>query len=65
MVDNIVVIAIRLALGAKESAIDHVVDEDPGRGQGVLLVWLTVAAFITVEAAGAAFLSDAGRGDFH
>src|SRR6516162_8249996 len=32
MVENIVVIAIRHAAGAKESAIEHVVDEDPGRG---------------------------------
>ena len=32
MVENIVVIAIRRAAGAKESAIDHVVDEDPGGG---------------------------------
>ena len=29
IVENIVVIAIRRAAGAKESAIDHVVDEDP------------------------------------
>src|SRR5271166_5404322 len=65
MVKNIVVIAIRLAAGVKESAIDHVVDEDPGGGQGVLLVWLTVAVFISVEAAGAALPGDAGRGCFH
>jgi hypothetical protein len=32
MVEKIVVIAIRRAAGAKESAIDHVVDEDPGGG---------------------------------
>ena len=32
MVENIVVIAIRRAAGAKESAIDHVVNEDPGGG---------------------------------
>ena len=32
MVENIVVIAIRRAAGAKEPAIDHVVDEDPGGG---------------------------------
>src|SRR5205814_9626273 len=54
MVENIVVIAIRRAAGAKESAIGHVVDEDPGGGQGVFLVWLTVAVFIVVEAAGTA-----------
>jgi hypothetical protein len=42
MVENIVVIAIRRAASAKESAIDHVVHEDPGGGQGVILVWLTV-----------------------
>ena len=40
-------------------------DEDPGGGQGVLLVWLTVAVFIAVKAAGAAFPGDAGRGGFH
>jgi len=60
MVENIVVIAIRRAASAKESAIDHVVHEDPGGGQGVLLVWLTVAVFIAVEAVGAAFPGDAG-----
>ena len=38
MVENIVVIAIRRATSAKESAVDHVVHEDPGGGQGVLLV---------------------------
>jgi hypothetical protein len=32
MVENVVVIAIRSAAAAKESAIDHVVDEDPGGG---------------------------------
>ena len=32
MVENIVVIAIRRAAGAKESAVDHVVDEDPSDG---------------------------------
>jgi hypothetical protein len=32
LIENIVVIAIRRATGAKESAIDHVVDEDPGGG---------------------------------
>src|SRR5215831_419367 len=32
MVENIVVVAIRRAAGAKESSIDHVVDEDPGGG---------------------------------
>ena len=32
MGENIVVIAIRRAAGAKESAIDHVVDEDSGGG---------------------------------
>jgi hypothetical protein len=32
IVENIVVIAICCAAGAKESAIDHVVDENPGRG---------------------------------
>src|ERR1700740_2786394 len=65
MVENIVVIAIRLAAGAKESAIDHVVDENPGGGQGVLLVWLTVAGFIAIEPAGTTFPGDAGRGDLH
>src|SRR5205814_8315957 len=65
MVENIVVIAIRRAAGAKESAIDHVVDEDPGGGQGVFLVWLTVAVFIVVEAAGTALPGDASRGGFH
>jgi len=53
MVENIVVIAIRLAARAEESAIGHVVDEDPGGGYGVLLVWLIVAVFIAVEAASA------------
>ena len=65
MIENVVVIAIRLADGAKEAAIDHVVDENPGGGHGVLLVWLTVAVFVAVEAAGAAFPSDAGRSGFH
>ena len=32
MIENIVVIAILRAAGAKESAIDNVVDEDPGGG---------------------------------
>jgi hypothetical protein len=32
MFENIFVIAIRHAAGTKESAIDHVVDEDPGGG---------------------------------
>jgi hypothetical protein len=32
LVENIVVIAIRRAAGAKEPAIDHVVNEDPGGG---------------------------------
>jgi len=38
------------------------VDEDPGGGQGVLLVWLTVAVFIAVKAAGAAFPRRRGEG---
>jgi hypothetical protein len=33
IVENIVVVAIRLAADAEESAVDHVVDEDPGGGQ--------------------------------
>ena len=65
MVENIVVIAIGLAARVKESTIDHVVDKDPGGGHGVFLVWLTVAVFIAVEAAGTAFPGDAGWGDFH
>src|SRR5207247_7301880 len=53
MVENIVVVAIRHAPGAKESAIDHVVDEDPGGGQRVLLGRLTVAVLLAAEAGGA------------
>jgi hypothetical protein len=36
------------------------VDQDPGDGQGVFLVWLAVTVFIAVEVAGAAFPSYAG-----
>jgi hypothetical protein len=36
LVENIVVVAVSRAAGAKEPAIDHVVDKDPGGGQRVL-----------------------------
>src|SRR6201993_1031022 len=45
MVENIVVIAVDLAVGTEKPPIDHVVDQNPGGGQGVFLVWLAVAVF--------------------
>jgi hypothetical protein len=64
MVENVVVVAVGLAVGIEKPAIDHVVDQDPGGGQGVFLVWLAVTVFIAVEAAGAAFPGYAGRCGF-
>jgi hypothetical protein len=64
MVENVVVVAVGHAVGIEKPAIDHVVDQDPGSGQGVFLVWLAVTVFIAVEAAGAAFPGYAGRCGF-
>src|SRR5215470_6166315 len=64
IVENVVVLATGLAVGVEKPAIDHVVDQDPGGGQGIFLVWLAVTVFIAVEAAGAAFPGYAGRCGF-
>src|SRR3954470_7043711 len=65
MVEDIVIIAVGLAATTEKPAIDHVMDQDSGGGQGVSLVWLAVAVFIAVEAAGTAFPGGAGRSSFH
>src|ERR1700750_2436478 len=52
IVENVVVVAAGLAFGIEKPTIDHVVDHDPGDGQGVFLVRLAVTVFIVVEAGG-------------
>src|SRR5690242_12221563 len=65
MVENIIIVAVSLALAAEKPAVDHVVDQDPGGRQSVFLTWLAVAVFIPAEPAGAAFPSDTGRCGCH
>ena len=45
IVENVVVVAAGLAFGIEKPTIDHVVDHDPGDGQGVFLVRLAVTVF--------------------
>src|SRR5271155_4855283 len=61
MVENVVVVAIRLAADTKKPAIDHVVNQDPASHQNIFLIWLALAAFILLQAAGAAFPRHTGR----
>src|SRR5215469_9191062 len=64
MVENVIVIALCFAADTEKAAIDHVVDQDSGGGQGVFWVRLTVAVFAAIEATGTAFPGGAGRGQF-
>src|ERR1700676_2737653 len=64
MVENVVVVAVRLAGSTEKPAIHHVVDQDPGGGKCILLIWLVLAVFIAVQTAGAAFPSHASRRRF-
>src|SRR3954464_4736106 len=65
MVKNIIIVAVSLALASEKPSVDHVVDQDPGSRQSVLLTWLAVAVFIPAEPAGATFPSNTGRCGFH
>src|SRR5215470_3668047 len=64
IVENVVVVAAGLVFGIEKPTIDHVVDHDPGDGQGVFLVRLAMTVFTVAEAAGTAFPGYAGRCGF-